>query len=200
MIIVPGPSARRDLGQPSTFCLGTIPPAAALAGLTTADTPAPSGTDLGSRPISTAVNELLSLGSAAALIPVVPGAGAYVGDGMPPVPAKLVLKIRRWEFMEMGVLLPEFRVGHKEVEVESVKERRGRQARKVMDIFSWLQCYATYVAVLAPYEPSAIPELMAYMGIIIRVSQDYEGLRWVRYDSAFRRQAALSGNRKMVGH
>ena len=37
---------------------------------------------------------------------------------------------------------------------------------------------------------------MAYMGIIIRVSQDYEGLDWVRYDSAFRRQAALSGNWK----
>jgi len=37
---------------------------------------------------------------------------------------------------------------------------------------------------------------MAYMGIITRVSQDYEGLGWVRYDSAFQRQAALSGNRK----
>ena len=34
------------------------------------------------------------------------------------------------------------------------------------------------------------------MGIIVRVSQDYEGLGWVRYDSAFRRQAALSGNKK----
>ena len=38
--------------------------------------------------------------------------------------------------------------------------------------------------------------MMAYMGTIVRVSQDYDGLGWVRYDSAFRLQAALSGNKK----
>ena len=64
------------------------------------------------------------------------------------------------------------------------------------DIFRWLQCFGTCVAVLAPHEPHTVPELMAYMGIIVRVSQDYEGLGWVRYVSAFRRQAALSGNKK----
>ena len=52
------------------------------------------------------------------------------------------------------------------------------------------------MVVLAPHEPHTVPELMAYMGIIVRVSQDYEGLGWVRYDSTFRRQAALSGNKK----
>ena len=41
-------------------------------------------------------------------------AGAYVGDGMPPVPAKLAAKIWRWEFVEMGELLPEFWAGPKE--------------------------------------------------------------------------------------
>jgi len=35
---------------------------------------------------------------------------------------------------------------------------------------------------------------MAYMITIIRVSQDFTGLAWVRYDAAFRRQAALTGN------
>ena len=30
-----------------------------------------------------------------------PVAGAYVGDGMPLVPARLAAKIRRWEFVEM---------------------------------------------------------------------------------------------------
>ena len=41
-----------------------------------------------------------------------------------------------------------------------------------------------------------VPELMAYMGIIVRASQDYAGLGWVRYDSAFRHQAAFSGNKQ----
>ncbi len=38
------------------------------------------------------------------------------------------------------------------------------------------------------------PELMAYQSTIVRVSQDFVGLAWVRYDAAFRRQAALTGN------
>ena len=58
------------------------------------------------------------------------------------------------------------------------------------EIFTWVQCFGIYVAVLAPGEPQVMPELMAYMGIIVRVSQDYAGLGWVCYDSAFRRQAA----------
>ena len=76
------------------------------------------------------------------------------------------------------------------------KERRARQCRKVTEVIKWVQCFGTYVAVLAPAEPMVVPELMAYMGMVVRMVQDYEGLGWVRYDSAFRRQTALSGNNK----
>ncbi len=123
----------------------------------------------------------------------VPTAGAYVGNGMPPVPAKLVNKIRTLEFIEMGELLPEFWVGPKEAEGDVGKEKRGRQSRKVRDVFMWLQYFGTYVAVFATHEPTVVPELMAYielmayMILIIHVSQDYERLGWVRYDSAFGR-------------
>ena len=49
---------------------------------------------------------------------------------------------------------------------------------------------------LAGQSPGDIPELLAYMVTITRVSQDYAGLAWVRYDAAFRRQAAITGNTK----
>ena len=55
--------------------------------------------------------------------------------------------------------------------------------------------FGTYVEVLAPFYPQAIPELMAYVPLVIRCSQDYKGLAWVRYDMSFHRQAAASGNR-----
>ena len=42
--------------------------------------------------------------------------GVYVGEGLLPVPTKLADRIRRWEFVEMGELLPEFRSGPKEGE------------------------------------------------------------------------------------
>ena len=115
---------------------------------------------------------------------------------MLPLPAKLVNKIRRWKFIEMGELLPEFWVRPKEAEGESGKEKRVRQVRKDTDIFTWLQCFGTYVAVLAKHKPALVPELMAYMGLIIRVSQDYKCLGCVRYDSAFggRRPCPATGN------
>ena len=34
--------------------------------------------------------------------------GVYVGEGAAPVPKKLADKILRWEFVEIGELLPEF--------------------------------------------------------------------------------------------
>jgi len=44
--------------------------------------------------------------------------------------------------------------------------------------------------------PEAIPELMAYMMSIIRVSREYSGLGWMHYDVLFRKQAALKGDTK----
>ena len=53
-----------------------------------------------------------------------PSAGAYVGDGMPPVQAKLAAaRIKRWEYIEMGKLLPEFWVSTRDGEGEG-RERK----------------------------------------------------------------------------
>ena len=53
-----------------------------------------------------------------------------------------------------------------------------------------------HVSVLASRYHGVVPELMAYLVTITCVSQDFSGLAWVRYDAAFRRQAAITGNRK----
>ena len=37
--------------------------------------------------------------------------GVFMGDGLSPMPAKLVAKIRRGIFVEIGELIPEFNVG-----------------------------------------------------------------------------------------
>ena len=118
--------------------------------------------------------------------------GVYVGAGNSPVSSKLADRIRHWEFIDMADLLPEVRLSDREGEPEKLLQRR---PRCVTDIWSWLHCFGTYVSVLGPAYPQAIPELMAYMSLIIRCNQDYEGLAWVRYDMSFRRQAAASGNR-----
>lgn len=121
--------------------------------------------------------------------------GVYVGEGLPPVPAKLAERIRRWEYIEMSEMLPEFWTQTKSDEAES-KPAAARRRRQVTEIFTWIQCFCTYVGVLGGKHPESVPELMAYLITITRVSQDFAGVAWVRYDAAFRRQAAITGNRR----
>ena len=95
-----------------------------------------------------------------------PSAGAYIGDGMPPVPAELAARIKQWEFVAMGELLPKFWVSARDDKREGM-DLKARQSQKVTDLNSWLQCYAIYVAMLGPQEPQVIPKLMTYMAFII---------------------------------
>ena len=97
--------------------------------------------------------------------------GVYIGEGVVPIPRKLAEKIWRWEFMDMGELLPEC---------------WGSQGRGNRDLFiggggRYLQCFTSYVSVQDSQHPEAIPELMAYMSMIVRSSQDFKDLVWLRY-------------------
>ena len=74
----------------------------------------------------------------------------------------------------MGELLPKF----SQSEDKATTKWMSKKPRQVTDIFTWMQCFTTYVSVLGPAYPEAIPELMAYAATIIRVSQDFAGLAW----------------------
>ena len=79
---------------------------------------------------------------------------------------------------------------------EDTGKNNHRQPCAVTDIFTWLQCFTTYVSMCSPESSNLISELMAYMTTILRVSQDFTGLGWVRYDVAFRRLVVMSSNTK----
>ena len=49
------------------------------------------------------------------------------------------------------------------------------------------------MSVRAAHDPLLIPELMAYMYMIVRASQDFGGTSWVNYDTVFQRQAKATG-------
>jgi len=119
------------------------------------------------------------------------GREAYVGDGLPPVPQKIVERIDKGEYIEMCELLPEFWMAPRESE-ESAAQRtaKSRGRRQTQDVCVWLQCFAVYVVMMSARWPKRVPEMMAYMIHIIRMSQEYEELLWFIYEEAYRRQAA----------
>lgn len=120
----------------------------------------------------------------------------FLGDGLPPIPARLAERICRWEYVDMSDLLPEFWPDQKAEEGTAKRVNRSSAKKRVQDINVWLQCYAIYVGVMATKSPEMVPELMAYMISIIRASQEYEGLAWATYDAAYRRQAAATGHKQ----
>ena len=94
--------------------------------------------------------------------------GVYVGEGVVPIPRKLAEKIWRWEFMDMGELLPECWG----ITGEGRSGPLHRRTRVVADIFSWIQCFTSYVS---SQHPEAIPELMAYMASLVKTSKTWHG-------------------------
>ena len=170
-------------GCASGHLLGSIP---RIEGATSPTDPL--GSAWGDVPVSATMANLLPSASPALARP---SGGVYMGKGISPVPARLAERICRGEYVDMGELLPEFWSGQKD---ETMREARSCRTCKVADIFTWLQSFGSYVVVRASGAPELVPELMAYQATIIRVSQDFAGLAWVRYDQAYRRQAALTGH------
>ena len=114
--------------------------------------------------------------------------GVYIGEALPPVPKKLAERIWRWEFIEMGELLPE--IWNLKPGDEANQQRLlARRKKPVIELKTWIQCFAIYVGVVSLRHPEVIADMMAYM-VIVKAAEEYAGLAWVRYDEAFRSQAA----------
>ena len=64
------------------------------------------------------------------------------------MPPALAAKIQRGAFVDMGELLPEFWALSREEDSGMKGEAKVCRSRKVTDIFTWLQCFRTYVSVL----------------------------------------------------
>ena len=95
-------------------------------------------------------------------------------DGFPPVPAKLVGKILRLEFVDMAELLrdnieTERRQGRQR-EAAGVPAKQ-QQRREVPDILSWIQCFGIYVSVVASKFPERVSRMLAYQTTPVRGRQ-----------------------------
>lgn len=115
-----------------------------------------------------------------------------VGEGLAPVPAKLVTKILRGEYVDMSELLRD--------NIEAERRQMGLQngqppylaqgRREVPDILSWVQCFGTYASVVISKYPERRHQLIAYLITMVREARRCGGRGWQAYDAMFRQQAA----------
>ena len=105
------------------------------------------------------------------------GAVAFsFSDSFPPIPAKLVGKIVRGDFVDMAELLrdnieAERRCGHGDEgssRCGSSSSHRRPPRREVPDILSWCQCFGIYVSIVATKQPERVPKMLAYQAMLVR--------------------------------
>ena len=136
-----------------------------------------------------------------------PPSSLIVVEGIPPIQASLIEKIRRWEYIDLAKLLgsqdstdgvtPVVIQGH--LVMMEPNSRGQRKQPSVNDVLSWMQAYSRFMAVLLASEATSKEEaagLAAHMHLIIQLSKDLEGTQWLVYDREFRQWAAAKGVRK----
>ena len=110
-----------------------------------------------------------------------------------PVPAKLVPKIIKGDYVDMAKLLQD------SVEAERRRATDSSAAgpstsqahrREVPDFLFWLQYFGVYVGMVATHKPENLRQLMVYQTLIIREAQRCGGDGWQGYDMMFGQLAA----------
>ena len=94
------------------------------------------------------------------------------GEGLPPVPTKLIKTIQEGEFIDVGELAID-RLGLPFLD-DSTKPTHSRR-RPVTSIVEWTQCFSNYSAVLAQGQPERVSDLLGYQHLILEAHLEYEG-------------------------
>ena len=130
-----------------------------------------------------------------------------VAEGLPPIPAKLLERIRRWEFIDLAQLVfdaskddPGIRQQPPSEGILIVQsmEQMQRRRKAVNDIFTWSKAFAIYTAALSGAELTTKEEcagLWAHLHLVTQLSRDLGGGLWLQYDSEYREWAAAKGIR-----
>ena len=122
-----------------------------------------------------------------------------LGEGLPTVPARLVRKIEKGEFLDMAELLRDNMEAdrrHDGRELPPGESRRPR--REVPDLLSWAQCFSTYAGVVTRQNPGRSREMFAYLTTVVREARRCGGGGWREYDAMFRQLAANSSSGRLV--
>ena len=114
----------------------------------------------------------------------------------PPIPGKLVNKIRDGSFVDMRDMLPDNMALLRQLDdVKSDKAASKAKLREVNSLPSWLYCFMAYMAVQTS-DPHT-RELLTYARLIIREALRVGGDGFLTYDRLFREHAAIDKGRTL---
>ena len=120
--------------------------------------------------------------------------GFSLGHGFPLIPAKVVNKIQKWEFINMSELLPDnLELARRSAESRGTSSCATLKAPKKRELsedwkglIAWSVCFNTFAAIMAKKHPEKIQELLAYHSTILVEALRFGCKGWMSYDRMFR--------------
>ena len=130
-----------------------------------------------------------------------------VAEGIPPIATKLLERIRKWEFIDLALLIgdPNRKVdevpylNEGKVVLFQLLEQAQPRKRQIVDIQLWTQAFTVFMAAMASASSTSKEEvvgLIAHSYLILQLSCDMGGLRWIKYDQEYREWAEAKGIRR----
>ena len=117
-----------------------------------------------------------------------------LSSALPPIGAKLALKIKSQQYVAMKELLSDNMALHSQLEDlpgQAAITARPHRWRDIDSPLMWVFCFLAYVAVRTSDKETR--DMLTYARLIIREAQCHGGMGWLEYDKWFRQQqAALS--------
>ena len=121
-----------------------------------------------------------------------------LASSYPPVPAKLVEKIKAGKYVDMKemmadniALLHSLEAFHPAVQAGlQISSAHKPHMREVSDILTWTYCFLAYVAVHTPDQKTR--DMLTYARLLIREARKHGGDGWKAYDAVFRENAAVA--------
>ena len=99
-------------------------------------------------------------------------AGLVLSGGRPSIPAELLTRILKHQYVELSELLPE-----KIQEACLYSNSKRKKSPPITEFTKWVLAFSTYGQELASQDPSLAPKRLVFVGSMARPAQDLPGVR-----------------------
>ena len=171
----------------SSLTTGIIPPAIAamsLIGASASASQTPSSSNLVAATAAMTPTDSVSL-------PPKTGDGEpfHLASSFAPIPAKLVKRIQKLEYVDLRELLPDNLALSEKLEALPARSALAPtpEHREITKIVTWVSCLASYIAIVAQTHPERVCDMLAYMRLMVREGHKHGGTGWLKYDCIFRK-------------
>ena len=114
-------------------------------------------------------------------------AGLVLSGGLPSIPAELLTRILKHQYVELSELLPE-----RIQEACLYSDTKRKKSPPITDFMEWVLAFSTFGQALASQDPSLAPKLLVFVGSVARLARDLPGGAWAAYERAARGKAVAN--------